>query len=476
VTEVDAGRFIPFRRSDVVEMCIDDGGLADVDQAGFRELARMVGAVIHQELTERLEQIKDAYAPWDPNRDTVAVREFEPEERAELQRRLVVDLTEVLHAANYERIDMDAVRGAVGRETLLQVRLHVDLDDFEEILFFRRGETVHTETLRRWFGLRREPIEFLNYERVLVYVKFKPEEHFTALGRELDDLRFRPGSMMLKLFRNIPQGDLESLFPNSEVRMRPIDKLALGVPALASGLVVLFTKLGAALGLVFLFVGFHLGLRDSEPDFDHAALALLAGGLSTLGLFGWRQWSKFENRKIRFLKLLTEHLYFRNLDNDAGVLHHLADAAEEEETKEALVAYYFTLVASAPISAVELDGRIERWFAQRWQTPVDFEVADGLAKLERLGLASSTDGGWTVCPPAEACRVLDTRWDAVFEHARPAGRADSASNGDGSDGGGRGGPGSESRPRSLRTWARWQLGRVRSRLGDRATDDRAADA
>lgn len=137
---------------------------------------------------------------------------------------------------------------------------------------------MHAETLRRWLGLRKVPIEFLNYERVLVYVKFKPAEHFLARGRDLGELRFRPGSMMLKLFRNIPQGDLESLFPNSEVRMRPIDKLTLGVPALASGLVVLFTKLGAALGLVFLFLGFHLGLRDTEPDFDHAALALLAGG------------------------------------------------------------------------------------------------------------------------------------------------------------------------------------------------------
>jgi hypothetical protein len=35
------------------------------------------------------------------------------------------------------------------------------------------------------------------------------------------------------------------------------------------------------------------------------------------------------------LEALKENLYFRNLDNDAGVFHHLLDAAEEEEVKEA---------------------------------------------------------------------------------------------------------------------------------------------
>ncbi len=275
--------------------------------------------------------------------------------------------------------------------------------------------------------------------------------------------------MMLKLFRNIPQGDLESLFPNSEVRMRPVDKLALGVPALASGLVVLFTKLGAALGLLFLFLGFHLGLRDTEPDFDHAALALLAGGLSTLGLFGWRQWSKFENRKIRFLKLLTEHLYFRNLDNDAGVLHHLVDAAEEEQCKEAVVAYYFAFTAGVPLSAAELDARIEGWFEQRWGTRVDFEVSDALAKLVSLGLASTADGRWTVVPLTEACRIADTRWDGLFDHSNGASGPGATGATNGSSGDGRAGP--DGRSRSLRNWARWQLGRVRSRF---SADDSTA--
>ena len=37
------------------------------------------------------------------------------------------------------------------------------------------------------------------------------------------------------------------------------------------------------------------------------------------------------------MKALSDNLYFKNLDNNAGVFHHLIDAAEEEEVKEAIV-------------------------------------------------------------------------------------------------------------------------------------------
>jgi Protein of unknown function (DUF3754) len=42
-----------------------------------------------------------------------------------------------------------------------------------------------------------------------------------------------------------------------------------------------------------------------------------------LGGYLVRQFTKFKNRKIQFMKALSENLYFRNLDNDAGVFHHL---------------------------------------------------------------------------------------------------------------------------------------------------------
>ena len=97
-----------------------------------------------------------------------------------------------------------------------------------------------------WIGLVSKTIAFTNYERVVVYIRFRDDYQQTK-----DQLpACRPGSTLLKLFQNVPKADLEMLFPNTPVRMRTVDKLLIGVPAVVSGGIVLTTKLGASLVLL----------------------------------------------------------------------------------------------------------------------------------------------------------------------------------------------------------------------------------
>jgi hypothetical protein len=115
------------------------------------------------------------------------------------------------------------------------------------------------------------------------------------------------------------------------------------------------------------------------------------------------------------MNTLARNLYFRNLDNDAGVFHNLLDAAEEAEVKETLLGWYFLRTADRPLSAHELDDAIEQWFAEHWSCRLNFEVDDCVAKLRRLGLAEEADGEkLTAVPLAEALRRLDERWDRSF--------------------------------------------------------------
>ena len=220
------------------------------------------------------------------------------------------------------------------------------------------------------------------------------------------------------MFRNVPRADLEMLFPNTEVRMKLGDKLMIGVPAAASGAVLLATKLGPTLLLVGSLVAFWLGLHDREVVLDQAALLALAAGLGTLGGFLFKQFSNFKNRKIRFMKTLADSLYFRNLDNNAGVFHRLVDAAEEEECKEALLAWTFLLTTGVPLTARSLDGAIEAFLREHLAGPVDFEIDDALAKLERLGLVSvAADGTLDALAPSLAARRLDEIWDGLYRFA-----------------------------------------------------------
>ena len=75
------------------------------------------------------------------------------------------------------------------------------------------------------------------------------------------------------------------------------------------------------------------------------------------------------------------------------MFHHLLDAAEEEEVKEAVLAYHFLRAAEGPLTAAELDRRIEDWFARRWEAEFDFEVDDGVGKLRRLRLIDDDGRG-----------------------------------------------------------------------------------
>lgn len=148
--------------------------------------------------------------------------------------------------------------------------------------------------------------------------------------------------------------------------------------------------------------------------------------LATIGAFLFKQWNSYKNRKIKFMKTLGDNLYFKNLDNNAGVFHHIVADAEEEEFKEVLLGYLFLLKSKDGLTAQALDAAIEDWFVKVYKAAIDFEIEDALAKLKRLNLctAKASLAGeptiLTAVPLSEACRRLDRLWDAFFQPETPA--------------------------------------------------------
>ena len=409
------GRFIPFRKSDLITMCLESGLVTKDTETDFHDFRRILEALLHFEYHQLLEALKDAYAPFNSDADT---RWRHPLDQGALlahQKTFVQKMTALLDAANFEPITEADLQDALAEESLFKIRLEVDFNDFEEVLFFRRGESLRQETIVSLAGLKKSPVTFTNYDRVVVYLKFKDEAYFTAADRR--DLPYQPGATLIKLFQNVPKADLEMLFPNSEVRMKTIDKLIIGIPAAVSGAVVVVSKLGASLALVGSLVAFWLGLRETSVDINQKHLVALGLGLVALGGFLFKQISKFKNRKIRFMKALAENLYFKNLDNNAGVFHHLIDAAEEEEFKEALLAYLFLAQNKNGLTRGQLDDTVESWLKKEWNCAIDFEVDDALAKLERWQLVRRQDDHLYALTLAEAKAKLDHTWDNYFTYS-----------------------------------------------------------
>ncbi|MEH6595556.1 MAG: TMEM143 family protein [Colwellia polaris] len=408
-----ADRFIPYRKQDIVEMCVRELKLDD--SLSFRQFCDLLSNSLHVEYHKTLESLKNDYAPFDPNADTKQLEPYTTEQKAQCQANFANNFADVLNAANFEKITEQDLQDALTEESLFKVRLEVEFDDFEQVVFYRRGESQVTETITSLFGLRKQTLNFTNYDRVAIFITFKDQAHFDTKKKTL--MGFEPGSTIVKLFQNVPKADLEMLFPNSEVRMRPIDKAFIGASAVVGGAVVLVTKLGASILLLAALLGFWIGWREEAVEMTQQHFISFALGLGVFAGFIFKEWSKFKNRKIKFMKALSDNLYFKNLDNNAGVFHTLIDAAEEEDFKEAILAYSFLLKSQTGLTSQALDEAIELWFKDKYQCELDFEIPDALNKLERMQLVVLKNGVYHGVDLVQAKKTLDHHWDNIFNYA-----------------------------------------------------------
>ena len=90
--------------------------------------------------------------------------------------------------------------------------------------------------------------------------------------------------------------------------------------------------------------------------------------------------------------------------------------AEEEDVKEAIIAYAFLLNKPNGYHANELDLAVEQWFAAQYNCTLDFEISDALAKLVRLKLVTVTNDTYQAISLDNAKQQLDHRWDNLFNY------------------------------------------------------------
>jgi len=100
---------------------------------------------------------------------------------------------------------------------------------------------------------------------------------------------------------------------------------------------------------------------------------------------------------------LTDNIYHRNINNNSGIFDYLIGAAEEQECKEAFLAYHFLRIAPAPPTADELARRAAEWLRKAFGVDVTFNVGEATKRLERLGLLA-TRGGRLFVSPLDAAR------------------------------------------------------------------------
>jgi uncharacterized protein DUF3754 len=405
--------FIPVRKIDVLEALIAHGALPEAaERDKFRKFCRLLGAIYHHQYFDQLERLRNDYFYFSPELDEVHSR-FDAATLDRVYSDLVATLTDVLHGADFVEVGHDEINRAHREHALVQVDIRAPLEDYRDVRFFRRGHHRETVMIPRKYGLRARSAEIDVYDDVVLLVALKDQPRKSGRSHKP---KARPGSVLLKYFRDIARSDLNALFPDVRVVMGVTDRLVLGVPAVIGGIPILF-KLASTLTVLFLVAGIYLGREGSVKDADMAGALAAVSGLVALGGLMFRQWLKFQRQSLLYQKILSDNVYYRNINNNAGIFDYLIREAEEQECKEAFLAYYFLLAPGENKTEPTLDAWIEKWLRQAFNVDIDFECDDALAKLDRLGLLERNGDKLSVPPLDEALRRLDQTWDNFFPYA-----------------------------------------------------------
>ena len=391
--------YIPLRKSDLVALLCQDRGMDAASAAQFRRLSELLTATFHFEYHKLLEELKEEYAPFDPDCVTKELAPFTPEQKTKKLDRLFERLVHVMQRANFIRLGKEALDEAMREASAWGVNMDVDLSIFERLEAFVRGDTLGTRYRRSWRKFwKSEPCQVPIFQRFVLFVKLKKSKRLPP-DIDTDDV-------FLKAFKDIPKLDAEMLLPGAQLKMPGFHRLKLGSSMLGGGAWVGYSLLPQVANLATLNPTLILG----------PALALFG--------YGYKQYYGYQSTRNVFHLRLTQSLYYHALGNNLTVLFHLLDEAEEQECREALLAYYHLWRHAGPQgwTAKDLDDYVELDLERIANLKVDFEIDDALAKLERLKLVTKSGDRYAAVPIDRALEALDYAWDNYFSYNQAGGR------------------------------------------------------
>ncbi len=377
---------IPIRRARLAELLAEKGGLSDEETRLWSNLTRDIGSAVHARFRERLERLKEAYAPFDPDDDLQSFDNWEDSRRSKLREALYRELGSLLESARYRQLDQQEVEQAVDTASEWGVRLQLDFSVFQYLAVYARGDVMGIRTRRHWRRLFRQ--EDVGVPLFLRLVAVYALRHPSPGEDQLD-----PNAIHLKLFKNVPKLDVDMLLPGSRVRMSLWDQAKIVFPTVTGAAITLSKLLKGALWAAL--AGTFWGLM--------ALLGILAGAVG----YAIRSFTGYQRTRDRYQLNLTRSRYYQQLDNSAGVIYRILDEAEEQETREILVACLL-LWKQAPDTGWtprQLQEAAERFLQELVGIPIHYEASASLRKAELLDLVTQRpDGRYLVQLPWQAAR------------------------------------------------------------------------
>lgn len=206
--------------------------------------------------------------------------------------------------------------------------------------------------------------------------------------------------LQLKIYEKIPIPDLPVIFPHKKLSFRILDTVRLDAATI--------------LGLLAYFINYKFEDILSSPSailLDVIAASALVIYISRI-ILGYKQtWDRYQ-------LLVNRTLYEKTLASGFGSVHFLLDASEQQQYKEAILAYGILLKAGSTQAtfADNAQDQCERFMYDVFGKKVEMPIDKAVNTLMRLDLVIEKEVGGRIgllpIPCSEAYTILKRRWNS----------------------------------------------------------------
>jgi len=344
-------RFIPVGSGDLIEYISEDTETFGEQSSLIRELSLWLVRILEQEKSAFERVLTRDYSRINPDRETIDVLNGDPPSDSEFGS-LNSKIHHMLEKANFEQLSEDQVKTALAAGSTHGIKVTIDEEGLDEMSIWVRGRSFapfHRRTLTH--PIKGETSTIAMFNRLALITRPSGEDN-----------------VQIRLFKDIPIRDVEALLPNANVSMGFRD----AVMMVGSGAGAVWTVVAKvlAVGLVA------------------ASQLLWVIAIPLAGLF-WKVFSGYRRAIKDRDSNRAKHLYFQSLGVNRSAIHLISFMICEEEIKEALLIYTFCLDVEndgRTTSESEIKSEIEQYLRKLTDTEVDFDIADAIESLNRLGL------------------------------------------------------------------------------------------
>ncbi|DBA68162.1 TPA: hypothetical protein ACH3X2_013916 [Trebouxia sp. C0005] len=200
-------------------------------------------------------------------------------------------------------------------------------------------------------------------------------------------------NIVIKSFSDVPMADVEMIFPEKKVFIKPFILIQLVVTVVLALITIVTTLVQSKINLSVL-----------------ASLSSIAAARAA------QVWSRAQLTRQQMQDAMTSGLYEKTADSQEGVLHTVLNQMSDQHTKEVILAYAVLLIRGEPVTQEALDKRCEIWLDRVFGLKLDFAIENSLPVcLEDGVITRDNQGTLTPLNPTKALAALKHKWEHHFD-------------------------------------------------------------